>query len=169
MGNETSFEEIDPVHYYPLDVRVLVKGQTFTVEELEGILHVPITDTLWWRKVLTLKQWICDERVTLGLPYLTLTQQGWHGGLHVCTDAEAAVYNVRRMEHGKRTVNKAFRGKVAVDRTQLTESEQREHDSSLNRMAMVISAMRSASRKSPEIPAPNRVTPPMIETPKDPI
>jgi len=150
---------------YPIDVRALVKGQTITVPELEKILGVTIENPDWWARVLILKKKIIIQRARLGLPYFTLNQRGWHGGLHVCTDSEATKYTSQRAQHGKRTFRNALRGKLAVDVSQLTDDEKKDHEVTLKRMAFEARAWRKASREAiPELAAPpERTTPKMIQ------
>jgi hypothetical protein len=153
--------DTDNVKYHPMNVRTLEKGQTITVPELERILHVSIDHHSWWAKVLGLKQWIVTERSKLELPYITISQKGFHGGLHVCTDAEAADYNTRRGKHGRRTIFKALKGKLAVDVNQLTAAERQVHEVSLKRLAFYARGLRKHAPQELAAP-PERTTPPML-------
>lgn len=163
--------EMDPqvrtpsIQHYPLDVAALFKGQIITIRELEPILHVTYQGNRdrWGLALMRLKKEIEVERRCLCLPVLTMRNH--HGALVVCTDAEAAKYNLRMTKHGIRRIKRAAYRNSAVDIRNLTDDEKRAHDRALGKQAMLLASFRKiAADKRPEISDGGRVTPRMIES-----
>ena len=154
----------DAVRYFPIDVTRLVKGQVFTIEALEEIMHATRDDPRWWLKVLSLKQKIERLRAKQGLPVLTMRTH--KGTLIVCDDGDASGYNRTMGKHGIRRFARASHRNIHVDATKLTDEQAQAHGRTIMRQAMMLSAIRSMSRKALPAPSGNsRTTPKMVEGP----
>lgn len=156
----TDSQPNESVNYYPIDPTSLQKGQVLSIETLEQVLHMRHPNMRWGLAVLNLAAWIARRRAMLGLPMLTMHSD--HDTLVICTDAQASVYNARSGKRGLRRFHKAVVRNVAVDMSQLTADDRKEHQSRLSRQAILLTAIRKAQHTPPTLKPPGRVTPPML-------
>ena len=165
MSTENNVAENDEsVRYYPLDVSRLVKGQVFSIEELEAIMGIKRDSPHWWVKLLNLRQKIERLRAKDGLPLLTTRTH--KGTLVICDDADASVYNRSMGKRGIRRFAKASHRNIHVDATKLTPEQANDHGRTLMRQAMLLSAIRGARHRAlPMVNGVARVTPKMVQGP----
>lgn len=154
------------VHYFPLDVTKLAKGQTIGIDELERIMGIHRASSLWNFGLMKLQRQIAKLRADLGLNILTTRTH--RGKLIICDDSDAANYNRSMGKRGIRRFVRSTRRNIAVDVTKLPPDEREAHERTLRRQAMMLTAIRSSRHAAlPEPSKPDRVTPKMVVGPEN--
>jgi hypothetical protein len=136
---------------YPIDFKSLRKGQVLSTEHLEYVTGVSSLDFEKFAfAVLNLRKEIMDRT-----GYTVRIDQRQ---LRILTDAEASVYNHKRL-HGR--VNGMFRDfnhLRKVDVLQLKDDEKKQHERRLVNCSKYVQAIFGVRRKI-SLPAANRRTP----------
>jgi hypothetical protein len=91
---------------YALDVSTLKKGTDIIEAECARHIGLKPTDKRWPFALMMFSSWIMYESETRGAP-LSVCQR--KGGLHVNTDAEAAVYHERHASRHEDGIKRQYR------------------------------------------------------------
>lgn len=127
---------------YPLDVKELKKGQSFTGEELASIIGCPLDSKKFPFQRIALRKFIERESRRLGMP-LHVSTPG--KGLHIMTESEAAKAEPARSKQGIRAGARAHARSLDVDITQLPDKERAKFEEQVNKNARIFSAAQAAA------------------------
>jgi hypothetical protein len=129
---------------YPLDVMTLVRGQDITESECARILGLKPNDKRWPFAMMALVGWIMHETEAAGDPLSACQRKG---GIHINTDAEAAVYHVRNAERHEDGIRRNVGHMVRTVRTSALNDVQRlAHEQEVKLWALKLAALGSGRR-----------------------
>jgi hypothetical protein len=133
---------------YNLDVASLQRGQDITEMECEEYIGMKSTDKRWQFAMMMFVSWIIYESETSNDP-LSVCQR--KGGVHINTDAEAAVYHDRaaaKHEDGIRRNHERLCRNVRVNH--LTEIQKTDHEQNVKVWSLKLAAMNNVRLTAPK-------------------
>jgi hypothetical protein len=142
-GHITEPETTD-VSPYPLDVSSLTRGQDITEAECAQIIGCKPDDKRWPFGMMGLVEWISHESEATGRP-LSVCQR--RGGIHINTDAEAAVYHVNNANKHEDGIRRNFRRLCKTVRADdLNDIQRMEHEQNVKLLALKVAALKGANK-----------------------
>ena len=131
---------------YPLDVTTLERGQDLTEAECITIMpgNVKPTDKGWPFAMMMLVSWIMHQSEAKGRPLSACQRKG---GIHINTDAEAAIYHVRNSDKHEEGIKRNFRHLCKTVRSDdLNDIQRMEHEQNVKLWALKVAALKGASK-----------------------
>lgn len=108
-----------PTSTWPVDIGLLKKGHTFTLEKLEEIIGYTREHPKFRYRLLHFRSDLERLWHQQRKEIVTLTESGANGGIHICTDAEADTENTTRAALKVRGLQRDLERHIAIDGSQV--------------------------------------------------
>jgi hypothetical protein len=132
---------------YALDVSTLTKGTDITEAECARHIGIKPSDKRWPFAMMMFASWIMYESETRGAP-LSVCQR--KGGIHINTDAEAAVYHERHASRHEDGIKRQYRHMcTTVNTASLNEIQRAEHEQNVKVWALKLAALKNHRQLAP--------------------
>lgn len=144
MTEHITEPETADVSPYPLDVSSLTRGQDITEAECAQIIGAKPGDKRWPFAMMMLVGWIMHESEAAGAPLSACQRKG---GIHINTDAEAAVYHVRSAAKHEDGIKRNFRHLCKTVRADdLNDIQRMDHEQNVKLLALKVAALKGANK-----------------------
>lgn len=148
---------------HPLDASVLKKGDYISPQRCEMIVGVDRKLRDYPLALVKLMDQIRDLLLREGKEWVLRTEKD---GIRILVDSEAAVFTGKvRFRQGMRVMARAHRSALAVDTSNLTQLENKDHAHQLDVNGKVLQAVRVAKKLA--LRAHRRKTPKLVTTGDD--
>lgn len=132
------------MNFYPMDVEELKKGMTIHEERITEIFGIPTDDDRYKiHAQLKLRDWIHGITVKMMNPMICRCVGN---DLYIMTDPEALKYQERDRVLRKRGIVRMSKRTASIDRRNLTEQEQTDHDREMRMQANMAFALKQIER-----------------------
>ena len=152
-------DELDETRRWPVDYETLKKGDVITADRLEKLVGLKRDNPRYSLAIMSLKQRIQDDLEDIGSIWTLAIVKN---DLRVLTDAEASEYNHRSLLNGMAKMFRSQYRNMAVDVTELTDDQEKDHIRRIEVDGKILQAIRAA-RKTPKFTDEVRTVPGLPE------